>query len=258
MKATDGSHSAARPVRRTLRPYVEPAPAAPGPPPPAEPRQRWRIVYAKDPEGVATSQRDDLAAWEAGLIASGLPIAGLDAPRRRPRILFAAPLSQGVAAERDLADLYLTRRTTVDVVRAGVIAALPAGHALVDLHDVWLGTAPLPADVIAADYRIHLAPGAPPAWDLATAARRLLALDSIERERAKGTGLVRYDLRPLLADISVIEPGPPAALRIRVRFDPQLGIGRADEVLAALVGLLGRDCPAASTVRERVVLASEG
>ncbi len=258
MKATDGSRSATRPVRRTLRPYVEAAPPTPGPPPPAEPRQRWRIVYAKAPEGVQTSQRDDLAAWEAGLIASGLPLVGLDAPRRRPRIMFAAPLSLGVAAERDLADIYLTRRTTADVVRAGVTAALPAGHVLVDLHDVWLGTAPLPADVIAADYRIHLAPGAPPAWDLATATRRLLALESIERQRAKGTGHVRYDLRPLLADVSVIEPGPPPTLRIRVRFDPQLGIGRADEVLAALVELLGRDCPVASTVRERLVLASEG
>jgi radical SAM-linked protein len=204
----------------------------------------------------AVSQRDDLAAWEAALVASGLPLAGLDGPRARPRLMFGASLAVGIAAQRELADIYLTSKVTIDVVRAAVAPRLPTGYELLELYDVWLGVPPLPAQVVGADYRICLAPGSPDGREVASAAKRLLARESLHRQRAKGTGQVRYDLRPLLAGIDV-EPGPPVVLRVRTRFDPQLGAGRPEEVLAALGDVIGQPCVAAETVRERLVLAGE-
>ena len=75
------------------------------------------------------------------------------------------------------------------------------------------------------------------------------------RDRSRGGGTVRYDLRPLLAAIEVASPGPPPVLRIRVRLDPALGNGRPDEVLEALGEIVGAPCQAAEIVRERVLLA---
>ena len=64
------------------------------------------------------------------------------------------------------------------------------------------------------------------------AADDLLRADRLPRERSKGGGTVRYDLRPLLDDITV-EPGPPPIIRARTRFHPELGTGRPEEVVAA-------------------------
>jgi radical SAM-linked protein len=224
---------------------------------PAEPRQRWRLVYRRSGGAPGVSQRDELAAWEAALVASGLPIAGLDGPRGRPRLAFGAPLAAGLAAERELADILLTRKVTIDAVRGALAARLPEGHELVDLFDVWLGAPPLAAQVVAADYRIRLVPESPDAWEVASAANRLLARESIQRQRPQGGGQVRYDLRPLLGGIDVRAPGPPVVMRVRTRFDPQLGAGRPEEVLAALGELIGRPCVAADTVRERLILGGE-
>ena len=86
----------------------------------------------------------------------------------------------------------------------------------------------------------------------------MLAQSSVPRERSRGSGLVRYDLRPLLDDVRVLAPGPPVVLRIRTRFDPQLGTGRPDEVVAALAEVLGRPLVVDEIVRELVVLADGG
>ena len=254
---------------------------APNPIAPAEPRQRWRLVYARSESAPHLAQRDQQAAWEAGLRASGLPVVGQELVPPRPRIAFAAPLGVGLPAERELADLFLAERLPVAVVRDALEANLPEGHRLVELLDVWLGEAALPGQVVAADYRVGVriggadlaegepAPSAPDA--LADAARRLLRESSLPRTRDKGGQPVAYDLRPLLADIGVIEAGGSAAgsdpsgpaapqpnriqFRIRVRHDPERGVGRPEEVLAALAELAGLELGLESLVRERVLLA---
>jgi len=247
---------------------------APNPIAPAEPRQRWRLVYARSESAPHLAQRDQQAAWEAGLRASGLPVVGQELVPPRPRIAFAAPLGVGLPAERELADLFLAERLPVAVVRDALEANLPEGHRLVELLDVWLGEAALPGQVVAADYRAEVrvghSAGAPDA--LANAARRLLTASSLPRTRDKGGHQVAYDLRPLLADISVIEipgpepghpAGPPASgaalvhLRIRVRYDPERGVGRPEEVLAALAESAGLELSLEALVRERVVLVAD-
>ena len=244
----------------------DPAPAALPARPSADPRQRWRIAFRRDHGAPALEQREQLALWEAGLTASGLPLQGLELPVPRPRLVFGAPLPVGMPAERELLDLFLIERRPVAEIRAALASALPAGHELVDIHDIWLGEPALPAQVVAADYLVALDGG--PAADeagfarLRAAVERFLAASSLPRTREKSGRSVEYDLRPLVADLQVVEGdaregGSAGAIRMRTRFDPERGVGRPEEVVAALSEMVGVPLIIASVLRERVVLAGE-
>jgi len=230
---------------------------APGPAA-VEARQRWRLVLRREPDAAALNKRELTRAFDEALAASGLPL--VPSGRSRSRIALGAPLPVGMAAERELADLLLAERRPVHEVRDRLAAIMPAGYRLVDLHDVWLGEPSLVSQVVAADYRVILDPPVPAA-ELERAAAALLGAEQLPRERAKGGGSVRYDLRPLLVGVSVDRSaalsGASAAVRIRTRFHAELGTGRPDEVVEALAERLERPLEAAVIVRERVLLAGE-
>jgi hypothetical protein len=232
-------------------PGVAAEPAIPIPPPP---RQRWRLVLARSAgEGLATG-RDLADAWDATVVASGLPVHR-PVGKSRARVAFGAPIPASIALEHELADIVLTELVPRWRVRDTLRGALPEGWRLVDLHDVWLGEPPLAGQVAAGDYRIAI-DGAEPAA-VEAAARDLLAAPSLPRDRPRGGEVIRYDLRPLLADVRVVEAGPPLAIRVRTRFHPALGTGRPEEVVAALGDALGIALIARAIVRERVLLAGE-
>jgi radical SAM-linked protein len=203
------------------------------------------------------TQRDIGAALDDLLVRSGLPL--VPAGRYRSRITFALPLPVGVEGEREPAELYLAARTPVHRVRDALAANLPAGVELVELFDVWLGEASLIGRVTGADYRVVLR-NEVDASALAAAAAALVAATALPRERRKGGGVVRYDLRPLLEDVSVESspdrPGRPV-VRTRVRVRPEHGSGRPDEVLAALADRVGRELDVERIVREGVLLGDE-
>lgn len=222
----------------------------------SEPRQRWRVVFAR-PDGTDERTHREIAeAWTASLVREGLPLPR-PAGRPRPALAFAAPLPVRVAALRELADLSLGERLPVWRVREAVTRAMPDGIELVDLHDVWLGTPALAASLVAADVRMDLAPDAPDRGTLAAAGRRLLAAPVLERERARGGGRVRYDLRPLVADVTVSGEEDGTIVRVRLRFDPERGAGRPEEIIAALEDLVAGPIPVLRTTRERLLLVGE-
>ena len=225
---------------------------------PATPRQRWRLVLARSADAPTQTQRELAEAWEAAIMAAGLPLARTEGATARPRISFGAPLPVGMTADRELIDVVLTERLPVWQVREALTGVLPDGWRLVDLQDVWLLGPPLAGRVAAADYRIELAGGeGGEAVALETACRDLLAARRIERERPKGTGVVTYDLRPLVIDVRVLAAGPPVVLRARTRFHPELGTGRPEEVVAALATIVGSDLEVVASVRERLLLAED-
>ena len=242
------------PPGTSAEPSVERAASEPS----APPRQRWRLVLARPPGESAGSPapggRELADAWETALERSGLPLHRV-AGRTRTRVAFGAPLTAGMAAERELADISLTESLPTWQVRASLVGVLPSDWRLIDLHDVWLGAPPLAGQVAAADYRIDLGDADPQA--LARAGELLMAADSLPRERPKGGATVSYDLRPLLAAVAVADPGPPLLVRARTRFHPVLGTGRPEEVVAALGEVLERPLSPRSVVRERLLLADE-
>jgi radical SAM-linked protein len=192
------------------------------------------------------------ASWTAAIEASGLPLVGDEGQRARSRVSFGAPLPVGMAAERELIDVVLTERWPAWRVRDALAGHIPSGWQLIDVFDVWLGGPPLAGRVAAADYRIELE-GAVDGPALARAAAAVLAADRLPRERAKGGGTVRYDLRPLVIDVRIAD-GPPRMVLTRTRFDPELGTGRPEEVVGALSDRLGIPLTARSIVRERLLL----
>jgi radical SAM-linked protein len=222
--------------------------------PTAPARQRWRLVLARAPEAPRLGGRELGEEFERAIEATGLPLVR-PAGRSRGRVAFGAPLPLGIAAERELADIVLTELVPRSSVRDRIASGLPDGWLLVDLFDVWLGAPPLAGQVAAADYRIEL--GMADVSAVTAAAEALLRADALPRHRLKGGSLVAYDLRPLLVDIQVVEPGPPVEVRVRTRFDPVLGTGRPEEVVAALGERIEAPLVVGSSVRERLILADE-
>jgi hypothetical protein len=207
------------------------APAEQNLPPP---RQRWRLLLARSADAPELGSREGVDAWETALEASGLPL--YRAPgRARPRIAFGAPIPLRLELERELADIVLTEFVPTWRVREGLAVHLPAGWRLVDLHDVWLGSPALAGQVVAADYRIEVEGAGADADGLAAAAAGLVSA----------------------TEVGVVSVGPPPVLRVRTRFDPVLGTGRPEEVVAALGDAVGSPLVVASLVRERLILGDE-
>jgi radical SAM-linked protein len=210
--------------------------ARPGRPAP-EPRQRWRITYARDAVPPEQVGRAALDSWHASIVGAGLPAATTDGDPSRPRLSFAAPLPAAARGEAELLDLWLVDRLPAWRVREALAPCLPQGHSWLDAEDVWLGAPALPGQVVAADWRIQVAAPASAAKDLAErlveAADWLTTAPRIERTRMKAGVARPYDLRPLIAAVG-IEAGPPLVVIARTRFDPERGSGRPEEVVGAI------------------------
>jgi radical SAM-linked protein len=205
-----------------------------------------------------------VAAWESGLVGSGLPVSLSETATPRPRVSFAAQAPIGMLAERELIDVVLTELRRIHDVRATVEAAAPAGYRLVDLYDVWLSSPTLASLVTAGEYRATVEvdegqpAGRPSDADLRAGIDALFAADRIEVVRAKGHGEVTIDIRPHVHRLRLVGEGPASfELAMRLRLGGEGGIGRPDEVVAALGERLGRRLTARDVTRERIVLADD-
>lgn len=192
------------------------------------------------------SHLDAIHAWERGLRRGRIPVAMSEGFNPRPKLAFAAPLQLGMLACHELADLFLAERLPAADLRDRLAGCLPPGYVVTDLHDVWVGDAAIAPQLAAADYRATIAGVG--AERLQPAVAKLLASDTLLRERRRDKGIVRYDLRPLLVELrcdrteGVLNPGvdgPSANLWMRLRHSQDGGTGRMEEVVAALAEELG-------------------
>jgi radical SAM-linked protein len=219
--------------------------------------QRWRVVYRRGPGARELAQRAELEAWEAALVASGLPLAVSAGAHPRPRLGTSLPLPVGLTAERELIDLHLVERRTSAEVRDRLGGALPPDHHLVELFDVWTGAPPLAGQVVAADYAITVGFRTDrPQLDDAISA--LLAAERLERTKRRGDRETAYDLRPFVLALSLDTASPAGGrLLMRLAIHPEAGAGRPDEVLAALSEAMGAPIEVVAGVRERLWTADE-
>jgi hypothetical protein len=227
----------------------------PGGESPALPRQRWRLVLARSPDAPELAGRQLADAWDQAIEASGLPLHR-GAGQGRTHVAWGAPLPLRMAAEAEPAEIVLREIVPVWRVRDALTDRLPAGWSLVDVHDVWLGAPALAGRVTGAVYRVTL-DGDPDPGAVAAAAAGLIEARELTRTRVRGGAPVAFDLRPLLAEIGIVRPGPPIVLRVQTRIHPERGSGRPEEVVAALADRLGSAVAAASIVRERLIVADE-
>jgi radical SAM-linked protein len=226
----------------------------------SEARQRWRLVFRRGEAAMYMSHLDAVHAWERALRRGGIPVTMTEGFNPRPRLVFAAPLSLGMLAEHELADLVVAERLTLPELRPRLVACLPRGYEVTELFDVWVGEPALAPQIAAADYRLTLLGVG--ADELRGAAERLLAAESLPRTRSKESRTIRYDLRPLVRQLEVRWPGgnrdggaaggdggnggavsgegrDGPVLWMRLRHSQEGGTGRAEEVVAALADVLG-------------------
>jgi hypothetical protein len=241
-------------------------PAEP-PLPQAEPRQRWRLTFSRDPVPADWVGRTVLDAWQTALVGSGLPVATVDGSGEgRARIAFAAPLPAAARGESELADVWLMERRPLWALREALADHLPEAHHWIAAEDVWLGEPALAGRVVAADWRIELVGQELDRSRVAVAAEQMIAARSLPRTRVKASTEKRYDLRLLLDDVVVdmgdneTDSAAPASagrviVQVRTRFDPELGAGRPEEVVATLAESAGITLEIAALVRVRLVIA---
>ena len=216
--------------------------------------QRWCVAFRRRQDAPTLPQRDALDAWEASIRASGLPYVAASSGGSRPKLSFGIPVGGGLEARRDLVEFTLTQRLPVWRVREALGRALPPGHDLVDLHDVWLGEPALPARVVAAEYEARLLPNTDVA-QVQAAVGQLLAAESLPRARERGDRTTSYDLRPFVIAAQLVENDERSVLRFSLRHDPERGLGRYEEFLAELASRAG-DPGVEAVVRMRLVLAT--
>jgi radical SAM-linked protein len=213
-------------------------------------RQRWRIRYARDRSAADRTRRDEADVWAAAIASSDLPVVASGASAG-PHLVFGPPLVVGATAEDEPLDLVLLERVPVAIVRSSLAAVAPSGYQVRALHDVWLGARSLAAIGRAADYVVGLHGSTPDA--LREATHDLLAAERLERGRRHGKEGATFDLRPLVIDLAVV----PDALLVRARVDPERGVGRPDDVVAALSERLATPLEIADLARVRVWLADD-
>jgi radical SAM-linked protein len=223
------------------------------------PRQRWRIRYARQESAAALTQREEVEAWTEAVVGSGLPVVMAGDPPR-PRLAFGPPLPVGCVADDEPLDVLLDRLMPLADVSGALGVRVPPGHSVRAIHDVWLGAPSLQAAGRAVDYEVLT--GGLDASPVGAAAARLLAAAEVPRVRTRAGRDVRYDLRPLVEAIVVDndESSPTVAgarILFRFRLDPERGIGRPDDLVAALEDGAGIPITTAVVRRTRVWLADD-
>jgi radical SAM-linked protein len=224
-------------------------------------RQRWRVFFRRDEDARFLAHLDAMKLWERALRRAGIPVAQTEGMSPRPRIVFAAPLPLGMLAEREIVDIVLSERLTAADLRGRLERDLPRGFGLVDLHDVWLHAPSVASQLAGATYRMDVAgtaTGPVREDEIRAGAASLLAAERLDRERRKEKKTIRYDLRPLIVAIDVLEwddaSGGSGTLRIDLRHSQEEGTGRPDEVVAALEESVRGELVVVQGVRERLAL----
>ncbi|MGI5835097.1 MAG: TIGR03936 family radical SAM-associated protein [Chloroflexota bacterium] len=212
--------------------------------------QRLRITFSRSGAVCYLAHLEMMRLWERALRRAGWRLTYSQGYNPHPKISFAAPLPVAVAGDAELLDLYLDEPRDPQQAQLELAGLLPNGIEIRKVEEVPVESAVLQKLMRAAEYRVQCPPDSS-AEGLRLAAGRLLAAESLPRERAKESKVRSYDLRPMIRDLAVEEgaDGSPE-LRLLLRTDAQ-GAGRPDEVLREM-GIDPADC---RITRTRLLLA---
>jgi len=191
-------------------------------------QQRIRIRFGQDGPLRYVGHHDLARTWERVLRRAEAPLEYSQGFNPRPRMQFAAALPVGVSSESELLDVWMTRRLDplgdwIDRLQA----TSPQGLSVLAIEDVPIREPALPSLVTHAEYTLTPLDPALSRETLVARVEELLRAERLERERSNGK---RYDLRPLIRDLAVLDAGVIwAALAAG-----DAGVGRADELVDAL------------------------
>jgi radical SAM-linked protein len=196
--------------------------------------QRLRLVFSKNGPARYIGHLDLVRTLERALNRARIPIAYTQGFNPRPRLSFAAPLPLGYTSEYELADIWLMEKMAPEAALAQMMDRMAPGIEVTAVEPVPLRAPSLQATTSSADYT------AVPfetvnAGDLGMRIERLLAQESLMRERKRGKGKVkRYDLRPLIKTLTLDNTQDGKTMIYMTLMLKTGKSGRPDEVLAAL------------------------
>lgn len=194
--------------------------------------QRLRVEYARGPELQYVAHLDMLRFWERTLRRAGAPVAYSEGFTPHPQINLGAPLAVGQTGRAELLDVFLAEVWPPERFRNALARQLPRGLTITHVAEVALEEPSLQSQLRAAQYALHLQPGA----DLDAIEQRIaafLAAESFPWEHVREKETRRYDLRPLVLELRLERGAGDAAVLARLRAEDG-ATARPDQVAAAL------------------------
>lgn len=198
-----------------------------------DPKQRFRLRFAKGEALKYISHLDLARAWERAFRRAGLPVAYSKGFNPRPRFQIAAALPVGVTGRAEYLDMWLTVPLTCEGLLSRLKPALPPGLEISDVEEVELRAPTLQSQVRSADYRA-VVQSREPLEAVRTRVEGLLDAPTLLRKRHHKGKLRTYDLRPLIERVTVeSEQAGELVLSMRLQASPT-GAGRPGAVLEVL------------------------
>jgi radical SAM-linked protein len=194
--------------------------------------QRLRVTFSRGAGARFISHLDLMRFWERAVRRARLPVSYSEGFTPHAQIALAAPLSVGQTSDGEVMDLYLAEPLAPGEVCARLKAQLPPFLEIASVEQVEVGLPSLQSLVRAAEYRVSLQPGVEPAL-IEKKVDEFLAAASVPWEHRRDKDVKRYDLRPLVETLAVLEEGTGLVLKMRLRAT-EGGTARADQVAAAL------------------------
>ena len=199
----------------------------------ALPKYRYRLTFSKDHALKYVAHLDLVLSWTRTFRRAGVPLAYSKGFNPSAKIKVASGLPVGTMGSAELMDIYLTEPMPADEILARVKDTLPAGFKLLSVTQIE-GNAPgLQASLLQADYRVTVETDLDDT-SLVTRINSLLSQKEIIQTRIRRKKEERFDLRPLLHRLTLLEKvNDDAVLEMRLSTG-QHGNLRPDAVLAAM------------------------
>jgi radical SAM-linked protein len=190
---------------------------------------RYRIHFRKEEHLRYIGHLDLHRAMERTLRRAKLPLDYSKGFNPRVKLNLSSALPLGCSSSVELADIWLQKELSEDVVLESLRAVSPPGLTVSRVEEIDLKTPSLQSQIKAFEYQVELSGVGDPSI-LPGAITALLEAESLPRIR-RGKA---YDLRPLIQELDLCR-GVQAPLYLRMVLEAGEGsTGRPEEVLLAL------------------------
>lgn len=189
---------------------------------------RVRVTFGKVDSMRFVGNLDMHTVWERTLRRAALPLAYSKGFNPRPRFQVAASLPMGATSRCEILDIWMENPPAMAEITTRLARSAPPGLVVIETQMVPLHSPAMQTQLLAAEYTVQLAAGAPATEELEQRVADLCAAESLPRQWRGKT----YDLRPLIEAIHLAEHSPT---QLVMTLSAREGAtGRPEEVLSAL------------------------
>ena len=210
----------------------------------------YRLIFSRQGPAIWLGHLDMMRTFERALRRAAIPLSWSQGYNPRPQMVFALPISVGLAAEADLIDVSCAEKVDESDFLKRINDKLPEGLAVSNCNLINPGRSSLMSLVSEAVYRIEV-PGI-----CETASRLLQGNEPLITEKTRKGKTSELDIRALLLDWKCVDDN---SLDIRVKAGSSSNL-RPDLMLKLLTEQGGLDNLAAADAmitRMELVISEE-